>query len=436
MGQVAPYHADLTVRILHRQIAPRRGRAHAARSRRSPTDPGARAQVPRLAPLSGAFRSRHGTLGHPREGAGASVSELLGGRPGTTLRTYASSMRRDIEPTREAARLAELRESHGFDAFKIRIGKECGHDEDEWPGRSEAVVSAVREALGEGVDLLVDANSCYTPDRAIEVGRMLEAYGVRHFEEPCPYWELEWTRRVTEALTLDVAGGEQDCELPTWRRMVELRAVDVVQPDVCYGGGLTRALRVTRLADEAGLPCTPHSANLSLVLVFTLHLAAAIENAGPYVELSIEPDSYYPWQVGLFEPVPVVTGGRLSVPTGPGSTSTPPPDAYAQCSSPSRPGWRRRRACTPACPARRAPVAGSVRLAERPSADATIRCPAGVPEWPKGAGCKPAGSAFRGSNPLPCMPCPTSVGHVTFADPASTLVRRCGSDAGTSSAGD
>ena len=85
--------------------------------------------------------------------------------------------------------------AHGFDAFKFRIGRECGHDEDEWPGRTEAIVPAVRAALGDDAALLVDANSCYTPSRAIEVGRMLEQHGVVHFEEPCPYWELEWTRR-------------------------------------------------------------------------------------------------------------------------------------------------------------------------------------------------------------------------------------------------
>ena len=73
--------------------------------------------------------------------------------------------------------------------------------------------------------------------------------------------------------------------------MVETRVVDVVQPDVCYVGGFSGALEVSRLAAAAGLPCTPHCANHSLVLVFTLHLLAAIANPGPYLEFSIEPDS-------------------------------------------------------------------------------------------------------------------------------------------------
>jgi L-alanine-DL-glutamate epimerase-like enolase superfamily enzyme len=76
---------------------------------------------------------------------------------------------------------------------------------------------------------------------------------------------------------------------------------------------------VAELAAAAGLPCTPHAANLSLVLVFTLHLVAAIPNAGPYVELSIEPDEgYYPWQAGLYEPRPHVVDGSVRVPDGPG----------------------------------------------------------------------------------------------------------------------
>jgi L-alanine-DL-glutamate epimerase-like enolase superfamily enzyme len=86
--------------------------------------------------------------------------------------------------------MAALRDTNGFDAFKVRVGSECGHDIDEWPGRSEDVVLAVRRALGNGVALLVDANSGFSPLRAIEVGKMLEANGVEHFEEPCPYWRL------------------------------------------------------------------------------------------------------------------------------------------------------------------------------------------------------------------------------------------------------
>jgi len=165
------------------------------------------------------------------------------------------------------------------------------------------------------VSLLVDANSCYTPVKAIQVGQMLYDYGVCHLEEPCPYWELEWTAQVTAALDVPVAGGEQDFWLPLWRRIVELPAVDIVQPDVCYIGGLTRALRVARMAFDAGLPCVPHSANLSLVTVFSLHMMGAIANAGSYVEFSIEDT---PWAEGIYQPALEVRNGEVQIPDQPG----------------------------------------------------------------------------------------------------------------------
>ncbi len=178
---------------------------------------------------------------------------------------------------------------------------------------------AVRRALGDGAALLVDANSGFTVRRAIAVGRLLQDHGVEHYEEPVPYWELEQTKEVRDALDLDVTGGEQDCWLPTWRQMIAMRAVDVVQPDVCYMGGIVRTLRVARLAGAAGLPCTPHSANLTMVTLFTMHLLGAIPNAGPYLELSIEGPDVYPWQEGLFVRSPyTVVGGKVTVPSGPG----------------------------------------------------------------------------------------------------------------------
>ncbi len=318
-GQISTYNADITSLIFHRQVAPWALGADALdidalvdlipeKEHKYPGSYLRRA----LAGLDTALWDLRGKL------EGKSVCELLGGRPGP-IRVYASSMKRDITPEDEAARLVLLRDQFGYDAFKFRVASECGNDVDEWPGRSEAIVPAVRKALGANATLLVDANSGYSPARAIEVGRMLEDNGVRHFEEPCPYWELEQTKQVTDALDLDVTGGEQDCDLTIWRRMIDMRAVDVVQPDVCYLGGLTRTLRVARMAEEAGLPCTPHCANLSMVTLFTMHLLGAIPNAGPYVEFSIEGADYYPWQEGLYRNSPyAIADGKATIPDAPG----------------------------------------------------------------------------------------------------------------------
>lgn len=199
-------------------------------------------------------------------------------------------MKRDISPADEAARLARLRDERGFRAFKVRLGVPTGHDRDASPGRTEALIPAVRQAVGDDVELLADGNSCYTPPKAIEVGRRMEDNGYFWFEEPCPYWELEWTAEVAAALAMHVAGGEQDNDLAQWRRMIRMNAVDILQPDLCYIGGFTRAWRVAAMGAAASKRVVPHSSHLSLVTLFSLHFMAAIPNAGPFVEFTIEGD--------------------------------------------------------------------------------------------------------------------------------------------------
>ena len=318
-GQTSTYNADITAQIFHRQVAPWAVGESAAdigalitrieeQEYKYPGSYRCRA----LAGLDTALWDLHG------KAEGRPVTELLGARPGR-LRAYASSMRRDITPHEEADRLCRLRDDLGFTAFKWRAGTECGHDADHWPGRTEEIVPGVARRLGDGMAKLVDANSGFSARRAIEVGQLLEAEGVAHFEEHCPYWQLAETKRVTDALAIDVTGGEQDWDMATWERIIEGRVVDILQPDIMYMGGLWRTLQVAGAAARAGLPCTPHCANLSLVTVATMHMLAAIPNAGRYLELSIEGADYYPWQVGLFRGDPfAVTDGHVLVPDQPG----------------------------------------------------------------------------------------------------------------------
>jgi len=314
-GQTAPFDADISAAVLHRRIAPLvLGQDPADLSQivdrciednyKFPWSFVCRA-------LAGVDTAIWDLLGRREK---KSVCELIGGKP-RFFNVYGSSMSRTIKPEEEAARLARLRDERGFGAFKVRIGKVCGHDQDQWPGRTEALIPAVRQGVGDKVTILADGNSCYTPPKAIQVGKLLEEHNFGHFEEPCPYWELEWTAAVAEALKIAVAGGEQDNDLAQWRRMMAMKAVDIAQPDICYIGGLTRALRAAAMAEKAGLKCVPHSANLSMVTVFTLHMMGAIPNAGPHLEFTIEKDQ---WNGSLFQPALEVREGKVRIPDGPG----------------------------------------------------------------------------------------------------------------------
>jgi L-alanine-DL-glutamate epimerase-like enolase superfamily enzyme len=317
-GQTAPFNADITATVLHRQVARHalgRDEADIAGLCRDAIDKNHKFPWSYVCRALAGVETALWDLAGKR--AGKLVCELLGGPSSPAPRpAYGSSMRRDITPEDEGARLRRLRDEQGYRAFKIRLGTDCGHDVDAWPGRTEALIPEVRSAVGDDVMLLADANSCYTPGRAIEVGRIMEDNGYRHYEEPCPYWELEWTAQVAAALDIPVAGGEQDNDLAQWKRMVRMHAVDIVQPDICYVGGIHRARKVAEMAEAAGMPCTPHSANRSFVTLFTMHMLAAIPNPGPFLEFSIEPVG---WAAELFDPPLEAHDGAVPFPDlGPG----------------------------------------------------------------------------------------------------------------------
>ena len=318
-GQMSTYHADITAQIFHKQVAPwilnkswedfdDIENLVLEKEHKFPGSYLLRA----IAGLDTSLWDLKGKI------LNKPVTALIGGAPGN-LKVYGSSMKRDISANDEADRFKRLHQEQGIDAFKFRIGAECGRGLDEWEGRTEDIVLTINKSLDKSIIKLVDANSCYSADQAIEIGKLLEDNDVSHFEEPCPYWEPEQTKKVTDALSIDVTGGEQDCDLRIWRDMVDRKIVNIFQPDVMYLGGLTRTLQVAKIIERGGYTCTPHAANLSLVTICTMHLLKAIPNAGPYLELSIEGEDYYPWQQQLFLDDPFeVKNGCVDITDKPG----------------------------------------------------------------------------------------------------------------------
>ena len=322
-GQMSTYNADITSQIFHRQVSPWSIDLELDEEKPNFSDhlqiilekehkfPGSYL----LRALSGLDTALWDLYGRLKE---KPVASLIGGGP-KKIRVYGSSMRRDITPINESIRLCKLRDKLGITAFKFRVGSECGRDKDEWEGRSKEIVKTLSRDLGNKVDKLVDGNSCFSPESAIELGKFMQDFEISHFEEPCPYWEHDQTKVVKEALEIDVAGGEQDCDMSTWKSTLEKRIVDIAQPDVMYMGGMYRTLEVADMANKIGLPCTPHAANLSLVTICTKHLLTAIPNAGKYLEFSIEDETYYPWQKNIFNGDPFkIVDGFIEVTNEPG----------------------------------------------------------------------------------------------------------------------
>lgn len=316
IGQTAPGQAHISAEVLHSLVAPHfLGRDPFAIG--SLVDECARAQYKYwgsffFRALGGVDTALWDLMGKAQ---GRPVYDLLGGKVRENVPVYASSMSRETTPEDEAARLAGHVEELGFNCVKIKIGKRVGRDADAQKDRTATLVPLLRSTLGDSVDIMADANGCYSPAQAVRVGRMLEEYAYCHLEEPNPAWELDNMAEVAAALDIPVGAGEQEFSLEIIWRMISQRLVDVIQPDICYVGGLTRAKRVAELAEVAGIPCTPHCSNRSMVQVFTAHFALAMPAVSQFQEWSIEKQR----RVGqIYEPVPVVRDGTIELSDAPG----------------------------------------------------------------------------------------------------------------------
>ena len=245
------------------------------------------------------------------------VYDLVGGAKRREVAVYLSTRERTTTPEQEIDEFLVPRlERTGAKAIKLGIGGRMSRNVDAWEGRSEALIARARRVLGDGMTVIADANGSYDAKHGIEVGRMLERYGVWFFEEPCPFEEFEMTAQVTAALDIPTGGGEQDASAAKWRWMITNRMYDIVQPDLFYAGGFLRTLRIARAAAAAGMPCIPHAPRAHAGAATMLHFIAAIDKPGEFHEFSAKAalgDGAYDYAPRL-----TIRDGRIAVPDGPG----------------------------------------------------------------------------------------------------------------------
>jgi L-alanine-DL-glutamate epimerase-like enolase superfamily enzyme len=251
---------------------------------------------------------------------GKPVGELVGGVMHQQVRVYPASGRRGNPPEEEVELLARMLEETGCDAIKFRLGGRMSNNADSLPGRSEALIRLARERLGEKVTLFADANGSYDGAHGIRIGRLMEEVNAGFFEEPCPFDWLEETRQVNDALTIPVAGGEQESSQWRFRWLIANRAVAIVQPDLHYYGGFIRSARVARMAAVAGLPVSLHLSG-GLGYSQMLHFVSSIPNIFTHQEYKGDIRQTGGW----FDPPIVFRDGALNVPVSPGFGMTAAP---------------------------------------------------------------------------------------------------------------
>ncbi len=248
--------------------------------------------------------------------AGQPVWRLLGGEAPRDIPLYISRRTRKTTPQAEIDGIHAEIAAGGYRGIKVQIGDRLGRGPEGPPGRSEALVDALRAAFPDH-RLSADANGGYAAIEAIKIGRRMEAQGFHHFEEPCPFDDLAGTKAVADALDLTVSGGEQDNDMGKFERMASGGVVDILQCDLAYCGGATRTLAVARLARTHGLPFMPHSPTMSMLQVFALHVLTALPPSGEMHEWRGASDRE-PWAEELYAPLPAANNGLTRAVAGPG----------------------------------------------------------------------------------------------------------------------
>jgi len=203
---------------------------------------------------------------------GLPVYKLLGGAYRDRAHAYATGLYRpDVKNVREALVEEALGyKRNAFFAIKLKIGHSPSPEEDL------DIIRAIREAVGDDVKLMVDANCAYNATEAIRLARQMEQYDVYWLEEPVPPEDIDGSIEVKNNTSIRIAGGECECTRYGFRQLITRRAVDILQPDVCIAGGFTEMQKIVAMATAWNIQCTPHVWGTNVAIAAALHCYAAI----------------------------------------------------------------------------------------------------------------------------------------------------------------
>lgn len=249
---------------------------------------------------------------------GAPVHVLMGGPIRSSVRAYATGLYRRTDDRTENHRLlaGEARSylDAGFTAMKTKVG--FGFDDDI------ALVEMLRETIGGGVELFVDANHGCDRVQAARLARAMEPLDIGWFEEPVEPEDVAGYAELRTRTSIPIAGGECSFTRHDFRRILEAGAMDVIQPDTASCGGLTEAKRIADMAWTHGIRYNPHVWGTGIGLAAAMQLLAVLPTTTPAFgahQPLLEYDSTpHPFRQDLLvEPVRV-EGGVAYVPDGPG----------------------------------------------------------------------------------------------------------------------
>ena len=180
---------------------------------------------------------------------------------------------------------------------------------------SLAIVGAVREAVGESVDVLIEGHDRFSVSTAIEVGRALADFHPFWFETPVMSTDIEAMNEVARAVPVRVVGGERFASKGAFARQLEGRVIDLIQPEILHCGGVTGLTKIAGLAEAYEAFVAPHNARSPLTTVVNTHVGATLPNL--LIQECFD-DFLVPWSREIMTGTVKITDGYIEIPDGPG----------------------------------------------------------------------------------------------------------------------
>jgi len=245
---------------------------------------------------------------------GVPVYELLGGKLRDRVMAYANGWFLDAATPAEYARRAQEVVDTGYRALKFYPFRGAQLVTKQDCDETTALVAAVREQVGDGFLIALDARARLNAWGAMRMAEKVEPYDIAWFEEPILFDNPDVLAQLARAIRIPVATGEQLYTRWEFRAVLEKGAAKIIQPDICHAGGISELRKIATMAETYYVPIAPHNSNGPISTVASCHLDACTPN---FFMQEVFVNFLPLYNELLTEPI-VIEGGYLKVPEGPG----------------------------------------------------------------------------------------------------------------------
>ena len=265
---------------------------------------------------------------------GVPVYRLLGGKCNDRVKAYANAWFAGATTPEGFAEKAREAAARGFKALKWDpFGKAYMNMSTQEIDNALAVVGAVRDAVGNSVDLLIEGHGRFNVPSACTIARQLEPFRPLFFEEPIPPGNIDALADVRRKSPVTIAAGERLFDRAQFRELFERHAADVVQPDVSHAGGLGECKKIAAMAEAYQIPFAPHNPSGPIAHAATMQLAACTPNFFLLETMATD----IPWRKDLTNESLVFQDGYFEITDRPGLGVELNEEAFAEHPYQSRP---------------------------------------------------------------------------------------------------